>query len=219
MVEENGAMKPTFKPNPLRAAFRIPRSGEPLEAIAKLHPKTRWTLALVLLGKMLYLVHPLIAVGAWLFWLLVLWRERHRLPEVFWPSLWAGLFSLAGLVALGVGLGKGVDPETLVSQDNVLELALAYLLGFPAAYFYSRALVPFLGRWAYLWLAGTVLFPVGFFLHFGVRLALIYHLLRSIRRDQEEGGHKAGAQAEEEPEGVQLAQVPHQEPSPHKDQA
>jgi hypothetical protein len=219
MVEENGVMKPTFKPNPLQAALRIPPSGEPLEAITKLHPKTRWTLALVLLGKMLYLVHPLIAVGAWLFWLLVLWRERHRLPEVFWPSLWAGLFSLAGLVALGVGLAKGVDPEILVSQDNVLELALAYLLGFPAAYFYSRALAPFLGRWAYLWLAGTVLFPLGFFLHFGVRLALIYHLLRSIRGDQEKGGHEASAQAEEELEGVQLAQVPHQEPGGHKDQA
>lgn len=212
-------MKPTFKPNPLQAAFRIPRSGEPLEAITKLHPKTRWTLALALLGKMLYLVHPLIAVGAWLFWLLVLWRERHRLPEVFWPSLWAGLFSFAGLVALGVGLAKGVDPEILVSEDNVLEFALAYLLGFPAAYFYSRALVPFLGRWAYLWLVGTVLFPLGFFLHFGVRLALIYHLLRSIRRDQEKGSHEASAQAEEELEGVQLAQVPHQEPSGHKDQA
>jgi hypothetical protein len=219
MVEENGAMKPTPKPNPLQAAFRIPRSGEPLEAITKLHHKTRWALALTLLGKMLYPVHPFIAVGAWLFWLLVLWRERHRLPEVFWPSLWAGFFSFAGLVALGVGLAKGVDSEILVSEENVLEFALAYLLGFPAAYFYSRALVPFLGRWAYLWLAGTVLFPVGFLLHFGVRLALIYHLLRSIRRDQEKGSHEASAQAEEQPEGVRLAEVSHQQPGGHKDQA
>lgn len=178
-----------------KTASRNPETPETQER------KQRQVLALALLGKMLYPLHPLIAVAGWSLWLMAAYKENSRWPGLFAYSAWAGALNAVSLLLFLAGLRAG---GLQLSENNVLEYAGAYLVGLLAAFLYARSLSRIIGRPAYLWLLGSLIYPLGFPLHFGVRLWTVYRL--AVGRNQDKPRDHSVPQAVQEGHDSNLTQ-------------
>lgn len=133
-------------------------------------------MALAMALKAGFYLHPLVSLAGWGVWLYAV--RAH--PGVFYRSLVsASLVLLAAAFLVGaVGTtGLNIGPET------ALPYLLAYLLGLAASAFYAMALLPYLGRWAWLWLLVGFLPHLSFVLAPAMRLVFAYLAYRASREE------------------------------------
>lgn len=129
--------------------------------------------------KALFPLFPPLAGVGWGLWLYWLWKSgRDRALKHFFVSM---VLVFAALLALVSAVSKA-GGDLGVSEENVLDLAAAYLLGLAASWFYGSGLrllgFPVLG-WA--WFLAGLLFPAGALVQYGLR-ALIAAYFFSGRR-------------------------------------
>lgn len=157
----------------------------------------------MLLKALFPLFAPLGALG-WGLWLYWLWSRREdRLLGRFFVAM---VLSLAALLALLAAVSK-VRGDFPVSEENVLDLGAAYLLGLGASWFYGLGLrlmgFPVLG-WA--WFFAGLVFPAGALVQYGIRALLAVYFFTGrrlvvVRREEASQGQAQAAVDEGDPGG------------------
>lgn len=122
-------------------------------------------------------LYPPLALLGWPLWL---YGVRSH-PRAYGMSVVSAVLVLAGSLLLLTGIAR-LDPETLLSEDNVLLFLGAYLLAQAGGVVFHQVL-RLLGfpRLALLWLVSVLLFPLGLPVLYGLRLWLAYWLFTALR--------------------------------------